>query len=101
MLTGTQDGEKIIERVAALDTGKAELACCARVPDENRPGRRLQEAETYPTMTRALPGMAGRLACLGVTQVVMEATFGLPEAGVLPIELLASSSVQAMSCLTD
>lgn len=73
MLTGTQDGEKIIERVAALDTGTAELACCARVPDEDRPGRRLQEAETYPTMTRALPGMAGRLACLGVTRVVTEA----------------------------
>ena len=76
MLTGTQDGEKIIERVAALDIGKAELACCVRVPDEGRPGRRLQETETYPAMTRALPGMAGRLACLGVTRVVTEAASG-------------------------
>jgi transposase len=74
VLTGTQDNEKITERVAALDIGKAELACCVRVPDEDRPGRRLQEVETYSTMTRALLGMADRLACLGVTRVVMEAT---------------------------
>jgi len=45
-----------------------------RVPDEDRPGRRLQEVETYSTMTRSLLGMADRLACLGVTRVVMEAT---------------------------
>ena len=33
MLTRTQDNEEIIERVAALDIGKAELVCCVRVPD--------------------------------------------------------------------
>ena len=70
----TQDNEEIIERVAALDIGKAELVCCVRVPDEDQPGRRLQEVETYPTMTRSLLGMADHLACLGVTRVVMEAT---------------------------
>ena len=43
MLTGTQENEEIIARVAALDIGKAELMCCVRVPDEDRPGRRLQE----------------------------------------------------------
>ena len=74
MLAKTQDNEEIIERVAALDIGKAELVCCVRVPEEDRPGRRLQEVETYSTMTRSLLGMADRLACLGVTRVVMEAT---------------------------
>src|SRR6516225_6624047 len=74
MLTKTQDNEEIIARVAALDIGKAELVCCVRVPDEDRPGRRLQEVQAYSTMTRALLGMADRLACLGVTRVVMEAT---------------------------
>ena len=74
MLTGTQDNDEIIERVAALDIGKAGLVCCARVPDENRAARRLQEVETYSTMTRSLLGMADHLACLGVTRVVMEAT---------------------------
>jgi len=74
MLTQTQDNEEIIARVAALDIGKAELVCCVRVPDEDRPGRRLQEVETDSTMTRPLLTMAGRLRCLGVTRVVMEAT---------------------------
>lgn len=74
MLTEAQDNEAIIERVAALDIGKAELVCCVRVPDEGRPGRRMQEVVTYSAMTRPLLGMADRLACLGVTRVVMEAT---------------------------
>ena len=74
MLAKTQDNEEIIERVAALDIGKAELMCCVRVPDEDHAGRRLQEVESYSTMTRSLLGMADRLACLGVTRVVMEAT---------------------------
>src|ERR1700747_1129834 len=74
MLTETQDNEEIIARVAALDIGKAELGCCVRVPGEGHAGRRLQEVETYSTMTRPLLGMADRLRCLGVSRVVMEAT---------------------------
>src|SRR6516225_1812496 len=74
MLTRTHDDEQIIERVAALDVGKAELTCCVRVPDEDHPGKRMQEVVTHSTMTRSLLAMAGRLACLGVTRVVMEAT---------------------------
>jgi transposase len=74
MLAKTHDSEEVIERVAALDIGKAELVCCVRVPDEDRPGRRLQEVESYSVMTRPLLGMADRLTCLGVTRVVMEAT---------------------------
>jgi transposase len=74
MLTEAHDVEEIIDRVAGLDIGKAELTCCVRVPSEDRPGRRLQEVTTYSTMTRSLLGMADRLACLGVTRVVMEAT---------------------------
>ena len=65
---------QIIERAAALDIGKAELMCCLRVPDEDHPGKRLQEVQAYPTLTRSLLSMADRLACLGVTRVVMEAT---------------------------
>jgi hypothetical protein len=74
VLIQSQDNEEIIERVAALDIGKAELVCCARVPDEDHPGKRLQEVATYSTMTRALLGMSDHLASLGVTRVVMEAT---------------------------
>lgn len=74
MLEEDQQTEEIIERVAALDIGKAELVCCARVPYEGKPGRRLQDVETYSTMTRSLLGMSDHLRCLGVTRVVMEAT---------------------------
>jgi transposase len=74
VLTETQDNEDIIERVAALDIGKTELVCCVRVPGDDRPSKRLQEVETYSTMTRSLLRMADHLRCLGVTRVVMEAT---------------------------
>ena len=74
MLTTTQDNEEIIERVAALDIGKAELMCCVRVPDGDHAGRRLQEVQACPAMTRAVLGLADHLARLGVTRVVMEAT---------------------------
>jgi transposase len=73
MLEPAQDSQEIIERVAALDIGKATLTCCIRVPSE-RGGRRVQEVTTYPTMTRSLQVMADRLSELGVTRVVMEAT---------------------------
>jgi transposase len=72
VLEETQETEEIIQRVAALDIGKAELTCCVRVPGTS--SRRLQEVRTYQTMTRSLLVMADRLAELGVTRVVMEAT---------------------------
>jgi transposase len=74
MLEATQDQEQIIERIAALDIGKAELVCCVRVPDPHGSGRRLQEVATHPTMTRSLLVMCDRLRQVGVTRVVMEAT---------------------------
>jgi transposase len=74
MLHDSEDTEEIIERVAALDIGKAELVACVRVPSPDLPGRRAQEITTYSTMTRSLLGLADRLGELGVTRVVMEAT---------------------------
>ena len=74
MLEETQETAEIIQRVAALDVGKAELTCCVRVPGQGGSGPRLQEVRTYQTMTRSLLAMADRLGELGVTRVVMEAT---------------------------
>jgi transposase len=74
VLEQTQETEEIIQRVAALDIGKAELVCCVRVPSPDAPGKRLQEVATYTTMTRSLLVLADRLGELGVTRVVMEAT---------------------------
>src|SRR5665811_1512784 len=53
VLEETQDEQEIIERVAALDIGKAELVCCVRVPDPKGGSRRVQEVKTYSTMTRS------------------------------------------------
>jgi transposase len=74
VLEETHDSDQIIQRVAALDVGKAELTCCARVPGQGGSDRRLQEVRSYQTMTRWLLVMADRLAELGVTRVVIEAT---------------------------
>jgi transposase len=47
-----ESGERtgLVERVAALDIGKADLVACVRVPHESKPGRRVQEVRTFPTM---------------------------------------------------
>ena len=85
MLTGTQDNEKIIERVAALDIGKAELVCCVRVPDEDRPGRRLQEVETYSDDDPAAAGHGRPAGLPGGDPGGDGGNIGLLEAGVLPV----------------
>jgi transposase len=63
-----------VERVAALDLGKAALEACVRVPHQTKPGRRLQEVRGYATTTAALLGLADWLHSWGVTRVVMEST---------------------------
>ncbi len=73
MLEKAQDDQEIIERIAALDIGKATLTCCVRVPGAKGRARQ-QEVTTHSTMTRSLQVMIDRLLELGVTRVVMEAT---------------------------
>jgi transposase len=46
------DEPEVIERVAALDVGKAEVVCCVRVPGPG--GQRMQEVRTTSTMTSEL-----------------------------------------------
>ncbi len=68
------DDQEIIQRVAGLDVGKAEVVCCVRVPGPGPGGRRSQEVRTFTTMTRSLLALGDWLVELGVTRVVMEAT---------------------------
>ena len=70
MFQESNDDEQIIERVAALDIGKAEVVCCVRLPAPGRGKRRVQEVSTHSTMVPALCELVG----LGMTRVVMEAT---------------------------
>jgi transposase len=74
VLQETTDREEIIQRVAALDIGKAVVVCWVRGPHVGRGGGRLQEVQAYSTMTGSLLRLSDRLRCLGVTRVVMEAT---------------------------
>jgi transposase len=70
----TEEPGALVERVAALDVGKASLTVCIRVPHEGKPGARCQEVRTYRTLTPALLELRDWLICQGVTLVVMEAT---------------------------
>ena len=97
-VTGEQ-GE-LVERVAALDIGKASVMACIRVPDEDQ-RRRRQEVCEYGTTTGALLTLVGHLHRKGVTLVVMEATsdywkpvFYLLEAGGFTCWLLNAKHVK-------
>lgn len=61
----SSDDEQIIERVAALDFGKAEIVCCVRLPAKEGGKRRVQEVTTHSTMVPALTELANRLVDLG------------------------------------
>ncbi len=74
MFAQSEDDEQIIQRVAALDIGKAEVVCCVRLPSPAGGKRRVQEVTTHSTMTRSLTELANRLVELGIERVVMEAT---------------------------
>ena len=50
----TDEAVELVERVAALDLGKATLTCCIRIPHETDPARRRQEVTEYSTTTRSL-----------------------------------------------
>jgi transposase len=71
-----QDEDQIlfVERIAALDLGKAELEACMRLPHPSTPRRRLQEVRTFGTRTAQLLALADWLRCNQVTTVVMEST---------------------------
>jgi hypothetical protein len=70
---------ELVVACAGLDVAKDEVVACVRVPDGR--GGRPQEVRTFPTFTSGLEALAGWLAAEGVTQVVMEATGQLLEAG--------------------
>ena len=68
------DAELVVERVAALDLGKAGLEACVRVPHPRRPGQRMKELRGYGTTTAQLLEMVAWLRQWRVQRVVMEST---------------------------
>ena len=73
-MESTEEPVELVERVAALDLGKAGLVACVRVPHEDKPGRRRQEIREYATLSRSLLELADWLRCERVELVAMEAT---------------------------
>ena len=63
-----------VQRVAALDLGKAALEACVRVPHPRRPDSRMQEVRGYATTTAELLEMVDWLRHWHVRRVVMEST---------------------------
>ena len=61
MMDEVDDAELVVERIAALDLGKAGLEACVRVPSPHRPGRRMQELRGYGTTTAQLLEMVAWL----------------------------------------
>jgi transposase len=101
----SEDDEQIIERVAALDIGKAEVVCCVRLPAPAGKTRRVQEVSTHSTMVGSLSDLAERLVDLRVERVVMEATsdywrppFYLFEADGLDPWLVNAKDVKHLPC---
>lgn len=64
----------LVERVAGIDIGKAEVVVCVRVPDLHGQAGRAQEVRTFSTLTSGLQECADWLGQWGVTRVVMEST---------------------------
>jgi transposase len=64
--------ERLVERCAGLDIGKADVKACVRVPGER--GRRRQETRTFAAVTRGLLELREWLAGQQVAVVGMEAT---------------------------
>jgi hypothetical protein len=70
----THEAVDLVERVCALDIGKAALTVCIRVPHEDKPGHRRQEVREHATTTRSLLDLAARLHAAEGTLVAMKAT---------------------------
>ena len=74
MEESTEEPVELVERMCAIDIGKAGLVACVRVPHATKPGRRVQEVREYVTTTPALLELADWLHRQQVQLVAMEAT---------------------------
>jgi transposase len=69
-----EDYERTWERVAAVDVAKATGVVCTRVPDEDRPGRRLTRIWTVQATVAGVTELGDHLRCQGIEVVTIEST---------------------------
>jgi transposase len=70
----SEDDEQIVERVAAIDVGKASGQVCTRAPHPSIPGRRATKTWNVQASTNAISALAEQLAAGEVERVVVEST---------------------------
>jgi transposase len=93
--------EQILERVAAVDVGKASGMVCTRVPHDARPGKRRTRVWEVSATTGAVLELADHLVGEGVERVSLESTsdywriwFYVFEAAGLNVQLVNAHDVK-------
>jgi transposase len=96
-----EEHEQVIERVAAIDVGKAAGMVCVRVPHPSRPGRRLSQVWPVDAMFNAVMALADQLVRQRVEKVTIESTsdywriwFYLLEAAGVSVQLVNAREVK-------
>lgn len=92
---------EVVTRAAAIDVAKDSGMVCVRVPDEARPGRRVQKTWAVPARYDDVIGLGDHLRCQGIERVVVESTsdywriwFYLLEAAGLEVWLVNARDVK-------
>src|SRR6266567_904595 len=93
--------EQILERVAAVDVGKASGMVCTRVPHDARPGKRRTRVWEVSATTGAVLELADHLVAEGIERVSLESTsdywriwFYVFEAAGLNVQLVNAHDVK-------
>jgi transposase len=96
-----EDWEQAWERVAAVDVAKATGVVCTRVPDEDRPGRRLTRIWTVAATMAGVTELGDHLRCQDIEVVTIESTsdywriwHAVLEAAGLTVQLVNARSVK-------
>jgi transposase len=93
--------EQILERVAAVDVGKASGMVCTRVPHQSRPGKRRTRVWEVDATTKAVLELGEYLAGERIEKVTLESTsdywriwFYLLEAAGLQVQLVNAGDIK-------
>jgi transposase len=69
-----EEHERVWERVAAVDVAKGSGVVCTRVPDEDRPGRRVTHTWTVPARVTAIIELGDYLRGRQIQVITLEST---------------------------
>ena len=97
--------ERVLERVCAIDVGKASGKVCTRVPHPSRPGQRRTRVWDVEATTNAVVELGEYLAGEEIEKVTLESTsdywriwFYLLEAAGLDVQLVNARDIKNGAC---